>query len=522
MPNPVPPPETLSTPAPAVPQAMPQSIGTITSIPKIEDDPNHAMAKLIANRGKKPDEKSDPQQDKEVEAVKPDTQKEGEKGTEGGVKVVDLIGKALKFKTKSTKDGPTKDAKGDDSTDGGDADADKPDTTEKKKAAASTKRKSQPEPAIDHAKLAAEAASNTVRDTVREILKVTPKAEPTEKAPKDKLNNEDRYDYDVADHLAKLDPRFKDAPKLILEHVEKSEAYATRWQAANPGKAFDPNDDEHNEFYETLERPWTDQDFRKAEIDMAAEAKMAKVLDVQGEKFQRVEADTARMELAPVVDRKHLEATGALVDLMDDKLKSAAKKGGYEGIFAEDPVAAEVISAAADGLQPFIEAAVQIDDPKQRIRLDPENPVHQQWNTVVVEGEARCAGLIRDGKTFAKRADYAKMTPSQRSRHWFLTTDDIIGGVVDFAASETKRLISEQTGRLKSMGFVRQPVEKSGTVSTPHRQDTASNKEKQASDKPASPTAGSGAKIDDTSKPSKSGNGKLTDALAGILFRSTS
>jgi hypothetical protein len=142
---------------------------------------------------------------------------------------------------------------------------------------------------------------------------------------------------------------------------------------------------------------------------------------------------------------------------------------------------------------------------------------------VVSTGEARLVGQQSDdGRMFARRADYVRMNPSQQAAHWYLTTDMIIKGALEYAADQVKIVSQKQKERLKSLGFVRQEpaaAPAGGSVAPQGAANTHAPPPAPAADKPVSPTVGSGAKIDDTGGAAKSGEAALMQQISGILFR---
>jgi len=366
------------------------------------------------------------------------------------------------------------------------------------------------------------AATTAATEAAMRAIQST--APPPKPSVTEQLSDDDRRDYEVAEHLARMDPRYADAPKIILEHVSRAEDYAARWEAANPGKEFDATDDEHDDFFSTLQRPWTSNDFNEAKIDLSAEKKLAKFKEEQQGSLQGLHRDQAHMELAPVVERKFVEATTELARAVGDDIHKALTTVGWDGLHKTDPVTAQVLAATLDQLHPFIEAAIEIDDPRQRVRINTkENQMHAQWNQVVTVGESRLSGQqLDDGRVFARRADYVRMNPSQQAAHWYLTTDMIIKGALDYAADQVKIVSENQKAKLKSLGFVRQDSianPNGASPATPGVPSVPSTPAAPASEKPVSPTVGSGAKIDDTGGAPKSGEAALMQQISGILFR---
>jgi hypothetical protein len=385
-----------------------------------------------------------------------------------------------------------------------------------------TKKKAAPAPAPpDITQITTAATTAAVR-----ALRGEPKPEPTTSRPEDSLKPEDRHEYEVAKSLAETNPKYKDAPRVILDHVKRSEAYAARWETQNPGKQFDPDDDEHNEFYDGLEKPWSDHEFRTAEIEMAAERVAAKTHRQADTKIKALEQDNARLELTPIVHRTLADAAGRMARELqvDDKLKSI---GDFDKFAEEDPITADAMVKSLGPIQPLIEAIVQIDDPKGRFPVDEKNPAHQAWLQLLADKEAQYAGVeTQDGKMFATRISFSRMNEAQRARHWYLTPDHLVTELVqDAIAIAAERVKTEKDRQKKialSLGFIPGPEQK-----TPAAKSAATNGSLAAEHahappgvvKPVSPSVGSGAKIDSKADATKTGRAATLSAMGDILFR---
>lgn len=370
-------------------------------------------------------------------------------------------------------------------------------------------------PELDTMEVARQAATAATEAAMRAMPREQPKAQPD---PLEDLTDEDKHDYEVAQHLAKLDPRFKDAPQIIVGNLRKAEDYASRWEAANPGKQFDPNEDEHNEFFTGLRTPWTASQFQNAAIDMLAEKKTEKLREEQDHRLRGVEAASARMELAPHVDQRFTQTTLGIANLIGDEVGKTLKETGWQGLSDQDPVLSQVLATTMQQMHPFIEAAVHIDDP--RIGLNVNDPMHKQWSAVVSQGEQMAMGQRdENGRLFARRADYVRMSPAERAKHWYLTTDHIIQGALEYAADEVQKVTEAQKQQLEKLGYRREGKPSSGSRTTPAPAAPAAPAPAPAQAKPVSPSVGSGAKIDAAAEAPTTKEGLLMQQMSRILDR---
>lgn len=523
-------PEAAAPPAPAVPvtpvvpitpATAPETGAAPTPPPRLslEDDPNHQMEVLLARRKtrKAAEEAKTPEKPAEKPPEKAETKPSDDKP-----RLNDLIFKALgrdKFIPK--KEDKKVETRVKEETEAEPAEA-KPEKEEVKLGKTIvTKKQAAPEP-ID--------TSKSFTDAVNALAKaVQPQTKPevaSSPRPEDALKEDDRQEYILAKYLSDTNPKFKGAEKIVLEHIKKSEDYAARWEAANPGKLFNPDDDDHNEFYDSLVKPWTERDFRKAEISMEADQIVDRKLKGSQAKMDKLEQDNARIELIPAVEKTFQSAAAYLARSVGEDVHEKITKYGFSKLEEEDPITAQVLAETLGPLQPIIETIIQIDDARGRFALDPKNPLHQKWNEILIDGEAKCAGMKDEqDRLFCTRASYAQMNSVQRQKHWYLTPDHLVAGVVDYAAKNAASIIKTEKERQKkiaeSLGYVpKSAVSGNGAASATSKPGEKLTPDKQPETvvKPVSPSVGSGAKIDDKGEKPKTGNAALMDAFTKTLF----
>lgn len=504
---PVVPPTAVTADAPALPTPPPVAP---------ENDPNHQMALLIAKRAERKAAKPEVEDDAEQDKGKPAAAKEAQKGSE---KLGDLISDALRFgKDKpKAKIEPAKEPEA------------KPEGTPAvappavPPPAPTVIKKKAPEPApFDPGEVASRAAAAA---TTAAVQAMQPRqAPPQEPDLGEALKPSDRHKYEVAKFLAKQNPHYKNAPRQVLDQVKRAEQYASRWETANPGKLFNPEDDDHNEFYDSLDDPWTDTEFSKAERAIERELIKEELKKEYDGEIASIKETNARLELASNVDQKFNQAIGQLITGLGEDVDKAIKSGGVEKLEEQDPITATLLLQTVEKIKPLIETIVQIDDPKGRIQVDMNNPLHQQWSEIVAEGEKVCAGhRLPDGRVFARRAEYIRMNDAQRATHWFLTTDNIISGVVDKASKYVSELVkTEKERQIKiahSLGFIPKngSVANSGASSATNGSTKEDDEPASTTTKPTSPSAGAGAKVGDQPTAPLDKKAKLVDAMANIL-----
>lgn len=478
-----------------------------------DDDPNLKLQSIIARRNK-PDNK---EEDKKIE------DKKDEKPKGDPAKVSGLIGKALGFK--QTEDKKEESDDGEKKTEDKKEDREKKDEkdTESKKTIVKPKKTPTQPAAIDVSKIATAAATAAVK-AISPDAKVVRGRE--ESKIEETLKGDDLHEYEVAKYMADLSPKFKDAPKIVLDHIKKADAYASNWEKENKGKVFDPNDDEHDEFFSALHKPWSDHEFRNAEIEIAAERVSERKNRQSETKFKELETENARIALTPVIERTFTAAAGLLAKKIGDDVHEKIIKNTFDKFAEEDPVTANALAVSIGPLQPIIEAAIQLDDPKGRFQFDPKNQTHLEWNRIMLEKESELSGT-EDGKgrTMVSRGEYAQMAQGQRAKHWYLTTEHLIESLVEDAADSVRKYIDSEKEKVKkmaiAMGFVPKDdkqASKPKSEATKKAQEKAAEEDQAGVAKPVSPSSGGSAKIDDKSTGNSSGAKTLLEKTANILF----
>lgn len=518
MPAPAPPP-TEATPAPFdilnPPPPKPENP---------EDDPNLKMAELIAKRSNRRAAKEEPKEkltDDEKVAL------EATHGTATGDKAATdaAIGRFLNFRNKpaakkteekpdekATEEKPTEEERQKDET--------KPKTIVAKK-------KPQQQPVlVDTARIVSEA---TTAATTAAIKGLREQQQKPSAAPEDALVNRDRHEYEIAQYLAQTNPKYKDAPKIVLDQIKKANAYASRWEAQNPGKVYNPDDEEHADFHDSLdsERPWSQEEFDDAKVDRRAEMIADKKSQPFKDKLEALEREQAQNSLKEDVQNAHTVVAGALAKNLGDEVFSVLTKPGGDQVLKEkEPIVHEAISVILNAVQPITEALVMLEDPKRRVAFDPKNPAHVQYANFFHDVESRFIGQQDEsGKMFARREDYEKMSAGEMARHWYLTTQMIGAELVGDASKAIAERIETEKDRLKKFaeanGYVRgaqNPPKENKTIPSNREESPPPQNGSPAPFKPASPPSPSGVAIDNNATTPTDPVSRFLERSSKVLF----
>lgn len=517
-----------TTSPPAIDLTRPQPIKPMT----LEDDPNHKMAMLIKKRGTKGEEKGNEAETKDAKTGEKDAKTTEKTETKPSSGLGDLIAGALRFRV----DQPKKDEKKDEKSPEAKVDATKADEKKTETKAADKKTivtKKKPEPSTaDHMRAAAMAAAEAATAAVTAALPkpVTQTSKTT--APEDELPDDFRYEFEVAKHLAAKNPKYKDAPQQILDEYAKRTQYADRWEAQNAGKIFNPKDPEHNEFEESMERPWSDHEFNRAAIQMEAKVLAAEEAAKDRGKIKAMEEREAIRELTGAAQQTVNSVAMILAENVDPAAHAVIKEpNGFAKLQENDPFTAEALVDELNQLAPRIQTAIIVDDPQQRVGFDADNnPDQKAWLKYLYEKEAQYAGHTDEaGRLFASRSQFVKLPPEQQARRWFLDVNHLISEMVADAVQNVKARVEKERERGKkvaaALGYIPKPETNGGKKDDPSKADASKKAEDKKPEstnndnaKPASPAAGGGAKIDNQGGTPQTGVARVLGLTGNILF----
>jgi hypothetical protein len=497
-------------------RSMPGFEGPVMRTMALEEDPNHHMEVLLAGRkraktattqdaGDKKDGKDSRDEKAKTEEVKT-TEKGDQKLTSG---LTSLIADALKFR-------PARDEKAQEKA------KEEVKTTEKKEAKEAkttevkaeekktvvTKKKAEPS-APDAMRIATEAAGAAAGEAVKQAMSKVSESHSRQSAAEDELPDDYKHDYEVAKYLAATNPKYKDAPKAVLNEFARTEEYARRWEEANPGKRFDANSEDHNEFYSTLDRPWDEHEFRDAEIGLRAEHIAEQKMSKSSAKLRELEERNAKSELSAITSQTVNTVAVLLAKTVDEAAHEVILKEGFPKLQESDPITADALIEALDRLSPRIQTAIFVDDPEQRITFDAKkNRDQAEWLNYLFQKEEEYSGRTDDkGRLFASRSEFVKLTPAQQARRWYLTPDHIISEMVADAVTEVKSKVEKDRERGKkvaaALGYVPREAKSTETDKKTDKSDATNKAEDEKPEKttssdgkPVSPSVGAGAKID--------------------------
>lgn len=352
----------------------------------------------------------------------------------------------------------------------------------------------EPEDRLDVAQL----VDQTARAVAREVRGAQREEKPEYRIVEPEIPAEERK---LQSHLAELEKLYPDTYGKIAtqrkKFVEKLRSYEKKWLGEHPGEDFDPDAEEHNDFY-------ANDPLQNVSQEHLAEAiAEVRVRERVAQLESKVEASERRREVEPraageaarvarsVVEAIDKDAFGSLVK-PDGTIDAAAAQAAEEA----DPIRAPIVVHAAreaarmSGEMVKLYSGVVTPDPRN-------NDLHRQLLNFGQEVERRMLAAKpsqwRDPRGRAHAAflpsdEYWSLPEAQRRKHWTFDAEDMAGFVAQEVQNDAKVMIDREEKRFQTAAQKRglgvgaggkKPAEKNGADE--HEPD-------ESEEKPSSPS----------------------------------
>ncbi len=296
---------------------------------------------------------------------------------------------------------------------------------------------------------AAAAASEAATRAVSKALS-KPEEKPATKPVEDSLTPAERKQFNIYQELEAWKPEaYKGVTAKYLGSLKEIQDYVKTWAKENPGVQFDPNDEQHNEFFERIEPPVDEDDWDDAKANIRAREISSQAVKPLNDKLQAMEQERARNMMEPVLQQKALQGVHMLLNEFDPALAvEIAKPEGVKELQEKDPITAGILNHVAGIVSSLVSEIVRLHDPNAGIPFNASNPAHKEIADFILSQEARIAKLpredqLRDGKRFIGRFDYRSLPPEQKDSYWFLDQDDITYLLAQKYAIQAKKIREE-------------------------------------------------------------------------------
>lgn len=282
---------------------------------------------------------------------------------------------------------------------------------------------------------------------------MTPAAKDEPKPDLPPLSDSDQRKVSVLTRLEQMygdkKPQYKGIAKRYEESMRALKAYADDWERKNPGKSFDEEAPEHEDFFAKHQVDWNDDEYDDARIAVAAD----KLVDDRLKPAQK-ELETLK------ANEKLREARGAIKASQDDSARQFWKTLGEDyadvvddrgnvnqaklaEIAERDPDVAHITVKAAEVIDAEVEELHKLFNGLTKNEPD-KNPVHKSINEFIY---AREKSLMErpiqerqdaEGRDFAPANKYWNMTKAEREKHWTFTEPDVKYMRIQQLAATTK------------------------------------------------------------------------------------
>lgn len=311
------------------------------------------------------------------------------------------------------------------------------------------RRKEQPE--VDPIAIAEATGREIAREMARDRTPSAPEPEVELELPE-----EFERDVQVFDEMAKLKPKeYGDIRKKLAKYAKAEDDYRTKWEADHVGEEFDPDSDEHNEFYQRIKPDYDQRDFDLAKeslIEQRAAAKAEERVrqEIRREFEQRERAGQVRLE----IEREMIGLMGEMLKEADpDNAELAKDWASIQTLDEKNPLLADVMVHVHNETKPVLEATVRLF--RGIDKADDQNPVHQKVFSLISEIEQQVSRLPikdryhEDGRLFATQEQYSKMSASERQRHWYVDEYAVSHFVKGQAIGQTKKVYEAERQRIE-------------------------------------------------------------------------
>lgn len=385
---------------------------------------------------------------------------------------------------------------------------------------------------IDYDRLASTSAAAAATAVVEAMAKNKTEA-PAPPAPDlTFLSPEDKNKLPALEQLEKMYPdKYKGLSKKFTDGIKAAADYEAEWTKANPGKEFDPEAEEHNEFYNRNEVKWDEDDYVDARVELRNKKIGDEATKPLTEKLSKLEADHKRQQLEPVAQTAARETAKTMFTALGGEFANVIGNNNaidatvIKKLTEDSPEIATAVFNSANDLEKLSAEAIRLDS--GTVNYDPNNQLHSRLVTYATAQEQAMMSLPeadrlnKDGKKFVPSGEFVKMTQAQRSKHWTFTAADLNILLATDTVANLKKFITDHEAMIE-----RVLLKRNGGKPLPQAPNApAKPAPKPANgdvEKPLSPSGGDGAFLSlQRGGPSKNGDSG-TKRFVGSFFNGNS
>lgn len=347
----------------------------------------------------------------------------------------------------------------------------------KKHATATAPLPPQPAP-VDYEKIAEASGRGAAAALSRANEKKAPEVT-------DLMTEEERERYAVIQRMEKDFPKFAGKSKEYVESVKRDAKYQQEWETNNPGKAFDPEDGQHDDFYDKNDVTLDDHYYARTMARIEAEHLLEKKESKESKRLTELEAKEKVREAEPMIAAAAAHAHQSFYGMAGEEFaKVIDSNGNVDGaelkrIVDADPGKAVVIKAAssvpmfAADLHKLTNGLETFDEKNQKHRFIADFAERQQQTlkAMTPAEQAELATKLNrkdvSGTAFVTAEEYNAMTPAQQSRSWRLGEADLALLYAAEQVAMAQKSVAEEETRLETFAKARGYQKMNGAPTPP-------------------------------------------------------
>lgn len=378
-------------------------------------------------------------------------------------------------------------------------------------------------PAVDPVDLAVQTARETAKAMGAELgatllknqeRRDQSRTERTETAAVETLTPKQRSKHEVLAEMAKAQPdRYAALPGEYLTSLKAADAYKAKWQSENPGKRFDPSNEEHDGFFESVEPQYDEDDYAdtRATIKLRPIEEKLKSTEKLAEKLTKIEEAEEVRRVEPIASQHGMAAAIEVVRQIDPKFLEVFKTPDTLKTAKEsDPDLHEIVEVHARRAAELVGTAVKVLESGGK-GIDKSDPAFVAFTQARLGIERNIKALPaseqldQEGRRFATWDEYIALEPAVTSRYWFLDQRNLAAAIPAVESQAAKAKIAALNDgfdkRAAARGYAKIPA----VPQTTHTNGAPKEELKPAAKPPESPSAPAG-KVQVSTTKTENGN----------------
>lgn len=332
-----------------------------------------------------------------------------------------------------------------------------------------TKVKKKVTPAVDPVEHAARVGATIAKEIISQhhqtaVAEPKPASTPPPPTPADVPAKHQRKLAILEQMAAERPDRYKTIVDDFKRSVTRVDEYQGQWERNNPGKRFDPEDEEHDAFFKVNDIDYDEDDYHEAIASLKIKplAEVAK----KAEKLEGELADVRKKEkeraLEPTIAHARTVAAAEMVKAIDPKILDHAKTPeALQAYINDSPDEAEIVlghaqmagALVSEGVRLLKGGEVKHDDPTTQDFFAIKNHLEAE-----IKRQPQDEQLDERGRRFVTWQEFIDLSakdPQATNRYWFLGEAELAKLIPAETAKIAKEKLSELDKRFERLAKAR-------------------------------------------------------------------